>query len=88
VSGYGGESDLVCHDDPSGTEGFYIDLSACRTSNDASPPIVPKFVTPTYQFNPNRSNERITWLVEFNANEGAEPITPGENLIIEFLIQG
>lgn len=88
VSGYGGESDLVCHDDPSGTEGFYIDLSACRTSNDASPSIVPKFVTPTYQFNPNRSNEQITWLVEFNANEGAEPITPGEKLIIEFLIQG
>jgi hypothetical protein len=87
VSGYAGESDLVCHDDPAAAEGFFINLSACRTSNNTPPSIVPKFVTPTYQFDPNRSDERITWFVEFNVNEGAEPITPGEKLIIEFLIK-
>lgn len=100
----GSEVNYVCHDDPSAAEGYYISPLACLPTNAMSPSPIPevKQVTPTYlKFGGDnggaRPLERITWLVEFNTNEGADadlttpttfdPMPTDEVLIIEFVIE-
>ena len=84
--------------------GSYINLEACRNRNDD--PIgsgLPRITTPTYYSDPSAiavdpdlPNKKLTWLLEFNTNEGADfdpstentndPVPPGTSLRIEFTV--
>ena len=90
----GGDAAFVCHDNPNAdpTEGYYIDLKNCRTSNATNSNMEDKDVTPTYlKFGGMSGNarplDRVTWLVEFNVNEGADPVSSDSILMIEFIIE-
>ncbi len=72
VSGYFGEAQHRCYADLSAANGFYFNLRACRERFETNPPINEKFATPTYESTPERPLEKLTWLVEFNPNEGGD----------------
>jgi hypothetical protein len=97
VSGYPGESQHRCYSNPTATGGNFINLDACRTTYSPNAlPTVPKFALPTYESDPARPLERMTWLIEFNTNESADadvstpandPMPADAELIIEFTVQ-
>jgi hypothetical protein len=85
-----------CYSDPNASpgRGAFINLDSCRI--DEAGQTLQKFITPTYEFLPERPTNKLTWLVEFNTSEGADAdlTTPGNDpmpryaaLIIEFTIQ-
>jgi hypothetical protein len=75
-----------CYSDPNASGGNFINLDFCRETSNANQTL-PKFTTPTYEFLPERPTEKLTWLVEFNTNEGADSMPQDAELIIEFTIQ-
>ncbi len=104
VSNHVSESTHVCHENPNAVDGYYIRLTDlntqtsddCRTRNDVNPPIIDKSVTPTYEVSPENPLDKLTWLIEFNINEGADAdlmmpgnqtMSPNAELIIEFIIE-
>lgn len=111
VDNYAGGTTLYrCYSAPDaadGIEGNFINLSACRkdcfrdatTNTCTSTQAETRDVVPTYLVDSvigARPMERLTWVVEFNTNEGAdadlmtpdkEPMPSDAKLIIEFTIQ-
>src|SRR5262245_4954779 len=105
VSTFGGQAAHVCYNNTPTADDFnFIKMASCRERCDAPPmtttcasnQINPKFVTPTYEYLPERPTEKLTWLVEFNTSEGADAdlMTPSPDpmptdavLIIEFTIR-
>ncbi|MGH9754443.1 MAG: hypothetical protein ACREA2_16820 [Blastocatellia bacterium] len=106
----GGTTQYRCYSAPDaadGIEGNFINLISCRkecardaaTNTCTSTQAETRDVVPTYLVDSvtgARPMERLTWVVEFNTNEGADAdlTTPGNNpmpsdakLIIEFTIQ-
>lgn len=95
VSGYQGEAAHRCYGDANANTDNSISLLNCRQTNGATQTLR-KDVTPTYEVVPSRPNEKMTWFIEFNTNEGgdADLATPGNqpmpndaNLIVEFTIE-
>jgi hypothetical protein len=95
---YPGEAQHRCYSNPNASDGNSIKLDICRERHDL--PLnqtVQKLATPAYEPAPAGQLQKLTWLVEFNTNEGAdanlmtpgviEPMPPGAELIIEFTIQ-
>jgi hypothetical protein len=106
----GGTTQYRCYSAPDaadGIEGNFINLSACRkecardatTNTCTSTQAETRDVVPTYLVDSvtgARPTEKLTWVVEFNTNEGAdadlmtpdkEPMPSDAKLIIEFTIQ-
>jgi hypothetical protein len=106
----GGTTQYRCYSAPDaadGIEGNFINLGACRkecardaaTNTCTSTQTETRDVVPTYLVDSvlgPRPMERLTWVVEFNTNEGAdadlmtpdkEPMPSDAKLIIEFTIQ-
>ncbi|HEX5085322.1 MAG TPA: hypothetical protein VFY40_25065 [Blastocatellia bacterium] len=95
VSGHPGESSHRCYGNQNASGGNFINLDSCRETYNANQTIQ-KPATPTYESDPAGSMEKLTWLVEFNINEGADadlttpspdPMPADTPLIIEFTIQ-
>lgn len=95
VSGYQGEAAHRCYGDATANNDNSISLLNCRETNGATL-MSRKDVTPTYEVDPARPNEKMTWFIEFNTNEGgdADLTIPGNQamptdaqLIIEFTIE-
>jgi hypothetical protein len=85
-----------CYSDPNASpgRGAFINLDSCRI--DEAGQRLQKFITPTYEFLPERPTKKLTWLVEFDTSKGAdadlmEPgaqsMMAGDKLVIEFTIQ-
>lgn len=92
-----GEAQHRCYSGASGSgnDGSFINLSRCRERFDSTT-VTSKFATPTYESSPAAFDEKLTWLVQFNTNEGADadlstptndPMNSRPNLIIEFTIE-
>lgn len=63
----------------------FIDLGKCITTYQGTKP-EPRFLTPTYLH--ESVNDKVTWLVEFNTDEGGIDASMITNLIIQFDIEG
>ena len=85
-----------CYSDPNASpdRGNFINLDSCRI--DEAGQTLQKFITPTYEFLPERPTKKLTWLVEFDTSKGADadlmkpgnqPMMADDILIIEFTIQ-
>ena len=95
VSNYIGEAAHRCYSDPNAAGVNFINLGSCLETYNAVQ-TTPKFATPTYEFLPARIAEKLTWLAQFDTNEGADadlttsandPMPPDAELIIQFTIQ-
>lgn len=95
VTGHPGESSHRCYSNPNAGDGNFIKLDICRERYDHSVnQTVQKDATLAYEF--IQADKKLTWLVEFNASEGADadltkpgndPMPANAPLIIEFTIQ-
>ena len=81
------EKDLRCYSNPQRNEDTkaFINLPKCLPEYGSTAP-TEKFLTPTYFH--DQENDKVTWLVEFNTNEGGDDMTNASNLIIQFDIEG
>jgi hypothetical protein len=95
VSGHRGEAAHRCYSKLNSIGVNFINLDSCLETYNANQ-TTPKYATPTYEFFPVRPTEKLTWLVEFNTNEGAdadlttsakEPMPMDADLVIRFTIQ-
>ena len=88
VAGHDNEATNRCYSNPNASDGNYINLLSCRERYDYPLNLItPKSVTPTND--PAEAMKRLTWLVEFNTNEGADDMSMSldAGLVIEFTIQ-
>jgi len=81
------EKGLRCYSEQRQNEATkaFINLPKCLSEYGSTSP-TERFSTPTYF--QDRENDRLTWLVEFNTNEGGDDMTNATNLIIQFDIEG
>jgi hypothetical protein len=88
VAGHDNEATNRCYSNPNASDGNYINLVSCRERYDYPLNLTsPKSVAPTND--PAEPMKRLTWLVEFNTNEGADDMSMSldAGLVIEFTIQ-
>ncbi|MEZ5424757.1 MAG: hypothetical protein R2747_00710 [Pyrinomonadaceae bacterium] len=94
VSGYPGEAQHRCYGDPAGATDNSIGVLNCRETYNSAP-TGQRDVTPTYEVIPDRSDEKMTWFIEFNTNEGGDadlnapgfqPMPTDARLIVEFTV--
>lgn len=95
VMGHPGEASHRCYTNSSVNTDNSISIFNCH-GTFAPNPTQQKVVTPTYEVFPSNPDQKLTWLAEFNTNEGgdADLLTPGNqpmpsdaDLIIQFIIE-